>query len=136
MYDEINSCMPRVCHFIYILNMQLSVSRGYILRHICTSECLQCINSMCFCCGQLLVKYENEVKLVALSVKLGSIVNLCDACNFTKASNDRRWGQLFPYGFYIKSKHLISNRLLEWEQNQLNLGACRAWYKFKSTAEH
>ena len=33
---------------------------------------------MCFCCGQLLVKYENEVKLVALSVKLGSIVNLCD----------------------------------------------------------
>ena len=55
---------------------------------------------MRFSCGQLLVKCVIEVKRVALSMKFGSIVNLCDACNYKGVSNDRRWGQLFLNGFY------------------------------------
>ena len=55
---------------------------------------------MRFSCGQLLVKCVIEVKRVALSMKFGSIVNLCDACNYKDVSNDRRWGQLFLNGFY------------------------------------
>ena len=67
------------------------------------------INTVRSCCGQLLIKHVNEVKLVALSVKLDSIVKLCDAWSFEDASNDRPWGQLFLKGFYYsESTHLLN----------------------------
>ena len=70
---------------------------------------------MRFSCGQLLVKCVIEVKRVALSMKFGSIVNLCDACNYKDVSSDRRRGQLFLNGRAVLIKSMIDVSLGHWQ---------------------